>query len=73
MDKHIPTIIVHCQRSIWYAIIQHDVKITSVKDEITNFSKKYADRLSVHPNELAAIHLNADNDLRRLKRFKFLF
>lgn len=57
----------------WYvpnAIIQRDLKIPSVKDEITNFSKKYEDRLSAHPNELAVTLLNTDNDLRRLKRFK---
>lgn len=35
------------------SIIQRDLRITSVKDEIKNFSKKYKNRLSAHPNELA--------------------
>lgn len=57
----------------WYVpntVIQSDLKITSVKDEIKNFSKKYEQRLSVHPNELAVNLLNTENDYRRLKRFK---
>lgn len=57
----------------WYvpnSIIQNDLKMISVREEIKNYSKKYEDRLSTHPNELAVNLLNTQNNVRRLKKFK---
>lgn len=57
----------------WYVpnwVIQSDLKMVSVRDEIKKYSKKYENRLSAHPNELAVNLLNIQNDVRRLKKFK---
>lgn len=51
-------------------IIRHDLNIPRVKDEIKNFSAKYINRLSAHPNELACDLINEHFDKRRLKRIK---
>lgn len=56
----------------WYvpnSLIQRDLNINSVQDEITNFSKNYFSRLSVHPNKLA-VKLTSDNKVHRLKKFR---
>ena len=45
----------------WYVpneVIQRDLRMTTVKDEIANFSEKYKKRLLVHPNNLAVGLLN---------------
>lgn len=57
----------------WYVpnwIIQSDLNMVSVREEIKNYSQKYEDRLSAHPNELAVKLLDTQNDVRRLKKFK---
>lgn len=57
----------------WYvpnAIIERDLKVPSIKEEISKCSKKYKERLSAHPNVLASDLLNTEGEVRRLKRFK---
>lgn len=57
----------------WYvpnSIIQNDLEMISVKDEIKNYSVKYSEKLSVHPNQLAVDLLDTQSVVRRLKRFK---
>jgi hypothetical protein len=44
--------------------------ISPVREEITNISHKYKDKLTTHPNELATKLLNDEVEPRRLKRFK---
>lgn len=51
-------------------VIQSDLNLISVRDEIKNYSQKYENRLSAHPNDLAVKLLNTENDVRRLKKFK---
>jgi hypothetical protein len=47
-----------------------DLGISPVREEITNVSHKYKDKLTAHPNELATTLLNDEVEPRRLKRFK---
>jgi hypothetical protein len=50
---------------------QHtDLGISPVREEITNISHKYKDKLTAHPNELATTLLNDEVEPRRLKSFK---
>src|SRR5204863_9607997 len=53
----------------WYVpneVIQRDFHMTTVKDEIANFSEKYKKRLFVHPNNFAVGLLNTARDVRRI-------
>lgn len=57
----------------WYVpndVIQHDLHMTSVKEEITNFSVKYRKRIAVHPNKVAVKVFDNSEVTHRLKRFK---
>jgi hypothetical protein len=47
-----------------------DLGISPVREEITNISHKYKDKLTAHPNEVATTLLNDEVEPRRLKRFK---
>jgi hypothetical protein len=47
-----------------------DRGISPVREEITNISQKYKDKLTAHPNELATTLLNDEVEPQRLKRFK---
>jgi hypothetical protein len=47
-----------------------DLGISPVREEITNISHKYKDKLTAHPNELATTLLNDEVEPGRLKRFK---
>jgi hypothetical protein len=49
-------------------VIQQDLQISSVKEEIKNFSEKYHLRLGAHPNQLATDLLKSQC-VKRLKRF----
>jgi hypothetical protein len=44
--------------------------IPTVREEITNNSRKYKHKITVHPNELAITLLNDVDEPRRLKRHK---
>jgi len=48
-------------------LIERDLKVTPLGDQINFHSSRYADRLMVHPNQLANILANPIS-LRRLKR-----
>jgi hypothetical protein len=48
--------------------IQQYLQITSMKEEIKNFSEKYRLRHSAHPNQLATDLLKS-HCIKRLKRF----
>jgi hypothetical protein len=55
----------------WYVpntVLHTDLQIPTVKAEITNFSTKYREKLTTHPNELIPALLEEES--RRLKRFK---
>lgn len=57
----------------WYVpnrLLHADLGISTVREEITNNSLKYKDKITVHPNELATILFNDEEEPRRLKRFK---
>jgi hypothetical protein len=56
----------------WYVPhkqLHTDLGISPVREEITNISHKYKDKLTAHPNELATTLLNDEVEPRRLERF----
>jgi hypothetical protein len=57
----------------WYVPnkqLHTDLGISPVHEEIMNISRKYKDKLTAYPNELATTLLNNEVEPRRLKRFK---
>ena len=58
-----------CKGSPWYvpnSIIHTDLQIPTVKEEISNFSTKYREKLITHPNEIISALLE-DEEPRRIK------
>ena len=56
----------------WYVtnrVLHADLKVPTVREEITKFNVKYRDKITAHPNELASTLLE-EEEPRRLKRFK---
>jgi len=56
----------------WYIsnkVIHADLKVPTIRLEITEFSVKYRNKITTHPNELASTLLE-EEEPRRLKRFK---
>jgi hypothetical protein len=56
----------------WYVsnkVIHEDIKVPTIREEITKFSVKYRDKITTYPNELASTLLE-EEEPRRLKRFK---
>jgi hypothetical protein len=56
-------------RSISNKALHTDLKVPTIREEITKFSVKYTDKITSHPNELASTLLE-EEEPRRLKRFK---
>jgi hypothetical protein len=57
---------------LWYInkqVLHTDLKIPTIREEITKFSFKYTDKITTHSNELASTLLE-EEEPRRLKRFK---
>ena len=50
-------------------VIHAELKVPTVRKEITKFSVKYREKITTHPNELASTLLEEDEP-RRLKRFR---
>jgi hypothetical protein len=58
--------------SPWYIsdkIIHADLKVPTIREEITKFNVKYRDKITTHPNELVSTLLEEEKP-RRMKRFK---
>jgi len=56
----------------WYIsnkVIHADLKVPTIRLEITEFNVKSRDKITTHPNELASTLLEEEVP-RRLKRFK---
>lgn len=56
----------------WYVpnkVLHADLKIPTIKDEITRLCIQYCNKLPTHPNEHASVLLD-EEEHRRLKRFK---
>jgi hypothetical protein len=51
-------------------VLHVDLKVPTIREEITKFSVKYRDKITAHPNELASTLLEEEEEPRRLKRFK---
>jgi hypothetical protein len=49
-------------------VIHTELKLPKIRKEITEFSVKYRDKITTHPNELASALLEEDEP-RRLRRF----
>jgi hypothetical protein len=47
-----------------------DLKVPTIREEITKFNVKYRDKITTHPNELASTLLEEGEEPRSLKRFK---
>jgi hypothetical protein len=47
-----------------------DLKLTTIREEMTTFSIKYRNKITTHPNEIASTLLEEEEEPRRLKRFK---
>jgi hypothetical protein len=60
---------VNAPRYISNRVLHTDLKVPTVREEITKFSVKYTDKITTHPNELASTLLE-EEEPRRLKRFK---
>jgi len=57
----------------WYIsnkVIHADLKVPTIRLEITEFNVKSRDKITTHPNELASTLLEEEEVPRRLKRFK---
>ena len=50
-------------------VLHADLKVPTIREEITKFSVKYRDKITTHPNELASTLLE-EEEPKRLKRFK---
>jgi len=57
----------------WYIsnkVIHADLKVPTIREEMTEFIVKYRDKITTHPNELASTLFEEEEEPRRLKRFK---
>jgi hypothetical protein len=57
----------------WYVpkgLIQRDLKVPTVREVITELSVHYCGRLQTHPNHLAHMLIEDEEETRRLQRFK---
>jgi hypothetical protein len=61
--------IVNAPRYISNKVLHTDLKVPTIREEITKFSVKYRHKITTHPNELASTLLE-EEEPRRLKRFK---
>jgi hypothetical protein len=58
-------------RGICIKILPADLKVPTIRGEITTFSFNYRDRITTHPNKFASTLLEEEEEEpRRLKRFK---
>jgi hypothetical protein len=55
-----------------WQVFHTDLKVPTFREEMTQFSVKYGDKITPHPNELASTLLEEEEEEepRRLKRFK---
>ena len=51
-------------------LIHRDLNVTTMREVITKLSVHYCGRLQTHPNHLANILIEDEEENRRLKRFK---
>jgi hypothetical protein len=50
-------------------VLHTDLKVPTIREEITKFSVRYTDKITTHSNELASTLLE-EEEPRRMKRFK---
>jgi hypothetical protein len=60
---------VNAPRYISDKVLHKDLKVPTIREEITKLNIKYRDKITTHPNELASTLLK-EEEPRRLKRFK---
>jgi hypothetical protein len=60
---------VNAPRYISNKVLHTAFKVPTIREEITEFSVKYRDKITKHPKELASTLLE-EEEPRRLKRFK---
>jgi hypothetical protein len=56
-------------RGKYPTVLHADLKVPTIREEITKFSVKYRDKITAHTNKLASTLLK-EEEPRRLKRFK---
>jgi hypothetical protein len=54
---------------MYHKVLHADLKVPTIREEITKFNVKYRDKVTTHTNELASTLLEGEEP-RRLKRFK---
>jgi hypothetical protein len=68
-QNKVPRAVVYATRYISNKVLHADLKVPTIREEITKFSLKYRDEITTHPNKLASTLLE-EEEPRRLKRFK---
>ena len=61
-----------CINAPWYIsnkVLHADLKVPTIREEITKFNVKYKDKTTTHPNKLASTLLE-EEEPRRMKIFK---
>jgi hypothetical protein len=61
-----------CINAPWYIsnkFLHADLKVPTIREEITKFNVKYRNKITTHPNEIVSTLLE-EEEPRRLKRFK---
>jgi hypothetical protein len=61
-----------CINAPWYIsnkVLHADLKVPTIREEITKFNVKYRDKITTHPNKLASTLLE-EEETRGIKRFK---
>jgi hypothetical protein len=57
----------------WYTsnrALHIDLKVPTIREEITKFSVKYRDKITTHPKQLASKLLEEEEEPIKLKKFK---
>jgi hypothetical protein len=68
-QNKVPRAILNARWYISNIVLHTDLRVSTIREEITKFSVKYRDKTTTHPNEFASTLLE-DEEPRRLKTFK---
>jgi hypothetical protein len=55
----------------WYVankVLHADLKLPTIREEITKYSVKYRDKISTHTNELASTLLEEEEESKRVEK-----
>jgi hypothetical protein len=69
-QNKVPRAKVNAPWYIYNKVLHIHLRVPKIREEITEFSTRYSDKITTHPNELASTLLEKEVEPRRLKRFK---